>query len=267
MMFSPWCLLALATLAAPVESIAVEVDASSIDPEGPGITRQLGGKVSAALTEQGISVDDAAANHLRIEVRQTSVMSYDVAFMVEVGGKAVEPGLEHVTCNRCPLVRMDEAVLDKLPDALALMEQASEPERAVEAPTAEEPKVSELPEDAAEPLQEEPSQPSKKGRALGPVGIAGIAMGTVGLGGVIAGASLLAKGANRTQDPLTPEIGELEDFRPAGRVWLGAGVAAAMVGGMLLIVDLRVLQRRRSTVAVSPVLSPMYGGLAVEGRF
>src|SRR5687767_7500125 len=99
------CLSTLAILAAPVERVAVEVDASSIKPEGPGIARQLGGKVTKALTDQGLMVDDASTHQLRIEVRQTSFISYEVTFIVEVDGVIVQPGLENVTCEKCPLTK------------------------------------------------------------------------------------------------------------------------------------------------------------------
>ena len=158
---TPVCLFLAVGLVAPVESVAVEVDASSVDTYGPGISHQLGGRVSAALTEQGIVVDDASKNRLRIEVREPSPRSYDVTFVLEVDGTLVEPGLEHVTCERCRLVSMDEKVLAKLPEALALMEQASEPEPAAQVPPPEEPEVTEHADEPSEPAQEGPEQPPK----------------------------------------------------------------------------------------------------------
>lgn len=262
-----WCLLSLASFA-PVENVAVEIDAASITPEGPGITRQLGGKVSRAIEEQGVSVDDSSSNHLRIEVRRTGTMSYDVAFVVEVDGVAVEPELEHVTCNRCPLMRMDEAVVARIPEAIARMEQAAKPEPAAPTQATEPEPVAE--DVTADPVVErdQPPRASKRGKVLGPMGFTGIAVGGLGLVAVAAGATLVASDPVVRRDDREPELEILDDQSiRSGRALLGAGAATTVVGVVLLAVDLTVLRRRRSELARIPMIVPSVGGLVITGRF
>lgn len=260
--------LAATTLVAPVESVAVEVDASSIKPEGPGIARQLGGKVTSALAQQGIAIDDASPRQLRIEVRQTGFISYEVAFVIEVDGVAVQPGLENVTCEKCPLAKMDAAVVAKLPDALALMEQASEPEP-VAPPEPAEP-AGGTDDGAAGSLTEPsdaPAQDRKRPTPIGPVGITGIVIGAGGVALTVAGIAKLAEPPTVEQDARAPEYDINEDPAPMGRALLGAGIATTLMGGVLIAVDLTVLRRKRADHARVPMVVPGIGSLVIKGRF
>lgn len=265
------CLLASSTIAAPVENVAVEIDASSIKPEGPGITRQLIGKVTSALADQGVSIDEASTRQIRIEVRETSFISYEVKLVISVDGAIVEPGLEDVLCERCPLARMDAAVVAKLPDAIALMERATEPEPAVAPMVAPELVEQEQNEEdgARTPLEQsdEPARERRRWNLIGPVGITGITVGTGGLLMVAAGVVKLASPPVLKQDPGAHEYDISHDPERTGRILVGVGAATAIVGSVLLAVDLTVLRRKRSAIARMPVVVPGIGSLMLEGRF
>lgn len=265
------CLLTFATLAAPPESVAVEVDASSITPEGPGIEKQLGGKVTSALEDRGVAVDGASTRRLRIEVRQTSFISYDVTLAVTVDGVVVTPGLEHVTCERCPLARMDEAVVAKLPDAIALMERADEmePEPVEIGPQPEQEPDPEEKRSASGPDEEhdEPEREAAQWRLIGPLGISGIVVGTGGVIMVAAGAVKMISPPTVEKDTSAPEYDVNRDPESTGRALVITGAAIAAVSGVLVAVDLTVLRRKRREHAKMPVLHPSIGGFVIEGRF
>jgi hypothetical protein len=266
------CLSSLVTLAAPVESVAVDVDASSIKPEGPGITRQLGDKVTKALADQGIAVDDASARQLRIEVRQTGFISYDVTFVVEVDGVVIQPGIENVTCEKCPLAKMDAAVVAKLPEAIALMEKAAKTEPHAPAATQDPGELAlgaeRAASEAAGPAEavEDPAQ-RRSSKALGPVGISGIVVGAGGLALTAAGIAKMVEPPTVEQDVRTPEYDVTEDPERTGRALLGVGIATALVGGVLIAVDATVLWRKRQALARMPRVVPGIGSLVIKGRF
>jgi hypothetical protein len=271
MSWSTSYLLVFAAFAAPVDTVAVEIDASSIKPEGPGIRRQLGDKVTTALAKRGIELDEAAANRLRIEVRQPSFITYDVTFEVMVDGVVVEPGLERVKCERCPLARMDEAVLAKLPDAIALMERANEakdvpPPPAKPDPVESEPTAEETIAPPSEPGSTPKERPSRW-NLLGPVGISGIVVGTGGVIVVAAGAGMMLTPPTVKPDPGALEFDLHRDPERTGRALVGVGAAAAVVGGVLLAVDLTLLRQRRRQLTRLPRVGPSFGGIVIEGRF
>lgn len=105
-------------------------------------------------------------------------------------------------------------------------------------------------------------------RALGGFGLAGIFAGAAGVGLASVGAVRLAQGRTRVVSPADRELTVATDFRPQGRVFMGVGLAAVVLGATVLAVDLTVLRARRARrVALAPFVGPYATGLVVRLRF
>lgn len=63
------------------------------------------------------------------------------------------------------------------------------------------------------------------------------------------------------------DIESMNNLAVVTNVLLGVGAAAAVTGAVLLIVGAKKERTQEKELAVVPVLSPNYGGLAIEGRF
>ncbi len=108
-------------------------------------------------------------------------------------------------------------------------------------------------------------QPPRDGKTapLGPAGWAGVGVAVVGAGLLIGGGVLYGReNVGGTQLEATRE-----SFRPTAIPLLAAGGAGLLAGAALLIVDLTVLKRRRSGVALRPVLTRTAAGVSLHGSF
>lgn len=209
-------------------------------------------------------VDDAQAPAVVVELGWVDYAQSNYQIVVRARRPdEVAQVVERYECE-CIDSGVIESVLQRLPEALQqLEEQPPAPAETAEAET-----VAVEPEPPAAVDEDPPAEEPSKARPIGAVGITGAVVAAGGLGALGFGISRLSRGEERRPAPMNEERQQLQDFRPQGRVWVGIGVGAAVVGTAVLVVDLTVLRRRRQArVALTPTLGPSTAGLQLHGRF
>jgi len=200
---------------------------------------------------------------------------YGVTIETRRPGGAVEL-VESFGCE-CYDDELTAAVVERLPAALVQLDEvATVADESAAAAVVEPEQAAEEEEEAGSEIEATPdrsgadgSAPSSRNAApIGALGVVGIVAGVGGLGMAGFGVSRLAVGQRDQIDGGEEEIGRIRDFRPQGRRWLGAGLGVAAAGVIMLVVDLKVLRKRRAAkLAVTPSFGLAGAGLVWSGRF
>ncbi len=187
--------------------------------------------------------------------RELAVMNYGVLIEIRTDGKKV--GDKVVFCTQKGEAELVDCAIEGIPQILEYLPVQDAP------PDIE--GTSTPGQGNDEITDTKPVRPA----AIGPMGIAGIVLGSAGLGTTIAGAVDLGRG--RVVEPSTRTgFDRGTDYRPRGRALLGAGLGMAVVGAVLVAVDvgLRAKKRKqRPLVEANVSVRPGFAGVYVGGRF
>ncbi len=241
----------------PIQTIHVEVDVDGVplDQREPFV-EALSLQLPAFIDARGLTAQEPAVAELsvRITLRKPDPEREILATLLVLttrDGQASE--LELDVCFRCAPGAVIRGALASIPRALPASRLAPEPQDEIE----------------EDPDWSAPSRPERRRSVhFGPRGIAGLASLGVGLGATIGGVVLINRGITRTADG---EFLQVMDYKTPGNALAIAGLSAAVVGGVLLTLDLTKLMgerggTHRAQVALSPVVvGPI--GLQLCGRF
>lgn len=275
-------LLAL-TVASPGEApsyvetrIEVDIDpliagSEAKDPEmertlAEGVRDEVVGRLGDAFEEHEVPLvkaDAEAVVRIGLEWKVYLDSHYQVRIEVERDG-STEVVSESLECVLCDGPKLAELLAKQVPGLVERLEVKPAEPAPVDAPT----------EDALEtsdpPPQTPEADPEPRGRKIGPIGYAGIGGAVLGTAGVVVGAVHLARGE---QTALEPDLRfeRVDDFRPAGAVFLGVGGAVLLTGVALIVVDQTAMKKRRAVAAKRHVLSPSFhahgAGISLTARF
>lgn len=263
-------LLLSAVLVAPstafaAEPVAVDIETSNLDGEGPTLEKQLGERVAGALSEEGMDVDSTTEHRrVRIRVHRNEVFGYEVDVRIQIDGDVVQPGVAPFVCDPCRVLDLYDRVEGTVPQVVAAIREHEAP------PTA--PIVEANEPNPVVPL-EEPIGPvthdvPRKASVIGPLGIAGAIVATAGLGGLIFGGLRLGQPDTVTRSPTEDQREIHEGVSTQGWTWFSIGVGGAVVGATMLAIDLTVLRRQRKRrLSLGPDLRPGMGGVVLRGHF
>lgn len=241
------------------------------DPEmertlAEGVRDEVVGRLGDAFGEQDVPLvktDADAVVRIGLEWKVYLDSHYQVRIEVERDGKT-EVVSDSLECVLCDGPKLAELLAKQVPAIVERLEvEATEPAPA-ETPTEEGAETGDEPSESPE-VDREP-----RGKKIGPLGYAGIGSAALGAAGVIVGAVHLARGEQRALEP-DLRFERVDDYRPAGAVFLGVGGAVLLTGVALIVVDQTVMKKRRAATAKRPTLSPTFhahgAGLALSARF
>jgi hypothetical protein len=128
----------------------------------------------------------------------------------------------------------------------------------------------EVPPEPTPPTKDAPPPPSTAPEHVPRIrglGIAGIVVAAGGLATTIAGAVYMARG--EVTDPTLVGRNETTDFRVPGRVLLGVGVAALVVGTVMIAADagVQAKKRKQARARIELDAGPGFAGARLRGRF
>jgi hypothetical protein len=221
---------------------------------------EVGGRIEAGLVEQlgpalaeagyVVTSDPATSTAtLRVRVITFDADALDYEAEVQLVRAGEEPIRSTTVCNACSENRLVDRIIE---DASGLLERK-------EAALAVEPLEPEQPEPAVEPTPR-----ARRVRAIGPVGVTGVALGTVGIAVASVGVERLLKGVIRRPPDDSGAI-RVEDHRPAGAAATTLGAAALITGAVLVAVDVK--RRRLENRSYAIHVGRDYLGFQIEHRF
>jgi hypothetical protein len=249
----------------------VFVDAGGLGDAGPVIGGRATLVGKGALQGQGVTHTDAPAGpELQVTLKERDAGGYRVDYVIVYDGTPTKNGSGGFDCQLCTedeLVEKVEALVIQVAPKMVVPEPESD------GGPGPDPDVKDDGGGGTDPdgghgngggtvTDEDPN-------ALRGLGKAGIALVVVGGLGAITGVSLVA---------ITPkhfpmgdaQADQIRTTRPPGWGALGGGVAALVVGAVLLAVDRKQAKRRaagKAEARVHPWLAPQGAGLGVVGRF
>lgn len=212
--------------------------------------------VEALRERHGVAVVDGAEGPAII-VTLHWVRHDDSVYGVSVKTRRPGEQAREVEAFECECIDsgLTKAVLERLPEALAQLEEVAEPVGMEVQPSR--PEVGE-PSESGQPLGDE----ATPRRPLGPLGRAGIGVGVVGVGTLVGGGILYALG-QRFGAPTGRSWDQPgRDLEPPGIALMVTGGAALVAGVAMLAID-----RARARRHVSALLLPSPRGLVLTARF
>ncbi|MBX7083425.1 MAG: hypothetical protein K1X88_29730 [Nannocystaceae bacterium] len=220
------------------------------------LSRMLDKRLHETLTQRAVSLDDAAAPKLRLQLRWLDYdrSDYAGAYELQAVGSDAWTTAAKFECFACSNTALAKRASEVLPEALRAAARPAEAPATTSTPSAT---------TTGTPATTSSDGGGSTRRPLGGMGKGGIAMLAIGVVGIGVGAGLLAR--SERADGGNAEAQSRSDSTPAGIGVLAAGGALAVVGIALLATD-RVRAKRR-TVAVAPAATSSFFGLALAGRF
>lgn len=247
------------------------VDADGLGDAGPVLAGRATRAAEGGLQGQAVTITDAPAGpELRVVLTMRDSGGYRVEYEIVYDGKTVEDGTGGFDCQLCTedeLVEKVEQLAIQVAPKLVVPEAKTDPGPG---PGPNGGGGGDLgPEDGPGPdpiVDEDPG-------ALGGMGKAGVALLVVGGLGAIAGVTLVVL-PPKTFPTGHPNAALIQTTRPPGWGVLGGGVAALVVGAVLLGLDRKQAKQRavkaqggKAQARVSPWMGRHGAGLSVVGRF
>lgn len=233
--------------------VHLELRTTNLDPEMVvELTEWLETKLEERASELGLLVERTPAADVLVFLqisRKPDAPLYLVHSLAYAGKELLVRG-EAQNCLRCAPEELVDRGLALLPEVPPALQAHRQQQAALLAP--------------AEPVQDLVAEPPTPAKALGPAGYSGISLAAAGTGLVIGGAVLLARG-----DTLDEGAPTFVDYRPTGWGLLGGGLAAMVIGNVLLGVDMGPLRARRAKRARIAVTGVGFGtsSFYIQGRF
>lgn len=265
-----------AALLAPVpaiaaEPVAVEIEPSNFEGEGPTLIENLSERLDGAFANEGMTVDPTAEQrrvHLRIHRRDVFV--YDVEIGIRVGDQVVEPGVAPFVCDPCRVLDLCERVEGTVPAIVEAIREHEAPPAAELAPEGDDVEEATTAEgdDVTAGQDSIAARDRPRARALGGVGIAGAVLAVGGLGGMIGGVAMLSRDDGLAKDVEDERYRLRSSYQRPGWIWSGVGFGALAIGATMLAVDLTVLRPRRiRRISASPAVAPTFTGATMRVQF
>lgn len=246
--------------------VGVDIDASTLGTFEAPMRERLSYEVSQVLAREGVDLVEAEGERdatLRIKVEFSGKSKVDYSYRVEsttTGSDSEVDATPRIgSCARC----IREAVVKKV--AVEIPAEIAEVRAALDTKTIATPEDTESSPAPAVATSPVTAIQNHKKRGVGKRGIGGAVL--IGLGGSMlgVGVGLVARKSKLTQDiDGSPQEQIGVSTRRAGFYVLAGGVVALAVGIPLLVLDRRAASRR---IAVTPVVSRLWTGVGLSGRF
>lgn len=259
--------LALAIAVAPVSAYAaepatsLEIDLSELpdDEITRGLETRLREHQRDTLSRGGVEIRDDAEHRIEVTVRRYGEdnLHYEADVVLYLDQASTPDVSQKIQCELC----RDSELVAKVGEEVARLSG-----RILYAPTDDEQTAAVEPE----PSPPEPDDQNESVKPIGALGGIGIVLGVAGLATTIAGGVDLARGEVATNDDPGTQFGTVTDHRPRGRVLVGVGVGALVVGAVMIGVDVGLRgKKRRSRRAARLQLDagPDFVGTSIRGRF
>ncbi|MCH9685602.1 MAG: hypothetical protein K0V04_29495 [Deltaproteobacteria bacterium] len=243
----------------------VFVEAQDLGDSGPALAGRANRAAADSIVAAGVAHTDAPAGpELRIVLSARDDGGYRLDYQIVYEGKPVDQGQGSSECQLCTeneLIAHVEALSREVAPHLIVPEPEPVDPPKDDPPVVVGPAVGGTDDVDRPPL-----------KALGKAGIGVLVVGVVAAG---VGAGLVIRKPQHFREP--SRATELTTTRPIGWAMLGSGVAVAVVGGVMLAVDLRRNKSKNTAAESSPepkaeaALHPWVGagsgGLSLRGRF
>lgn len=253
----------------------VFVDASGLGDAGPVIGGRATLTGKGALQAQGVTYTDAPAGpELQVSLKERDAGGYRVDYVIVYDGKPTKNGSGGFDCQLCTedeLVEKVEALVIQVAPKMVVPKEEPEdgpgdgPGNDVEDPDHDNGRDPDHGTDP-DPIADDDS-------GLRGMGKAGVGLLVAGGLGAIAGITLVVL-PPKTFPTGDPNAANIKTTRPPGWGVLGGGVAAVVVGAVLLGLDRKQAKRRATAglrakpqALVHPWLGPEGAGVGVVGRF
>lgn len=250
----------------------VWVDAEGIGAGGPVVAGRAMRAGRGGLESQAVTITDAPAGpELRVKLSERDAGGYRVEYEIIYDGKTIKNGTGGFDCQLCT----EDELIEKV-EALAVQVAPKMVVPQAEADPGPGPGPGPGP-DEKDPDEKDPdeiggSDPivDENPNALGTKGKAGIGLLVVGGLGVLTGVVLVVLPPLEEFPTGHENAAYIKSTRPPGWGVLGGGVAAAVVGAVLLGLDRKQAKRRaagKTEARVHPWFGPNGAGVGVVGRF
>ncbi len=246
------------------------IDADGLGAAGPVLAGRSMRMAQGALQDQGVTLTTAPAGpELRVVLTLRDGGGYRVEYQIVYDGKTIEAGTGGFDCQLCTedeLVEKVEALVIQVAPKLVVPTREKDPEVAKDPEP--KPKKDPVADGSTDPIVDEEND------GLGGKGKAGVALLVVGGLGAIGGVVLVAR--KPKYFPVgDPQASMIQTTRPPGWALLGGGVAAVVVGAVLLGIDRKQAKQReaarskpkKAEAKLHPWLGADGAGLGVYGRF
>ena len=244
----------------------IYVDADALGDAGPVLAGRAMKVAEDGLQGQAVKITDAPAGpELRVVLSLRDSGGYRVEYEIVYDGEIVRDGTGGFDCQLCTedeLVEKVEALAVQVAPKLVVPEP--EVEQDLGPGDVTDPHGGGTGDDGGGGGTQDPIRDEETG-VLGKRGKIGVALLVVGVVGAGASVPFVVREPTELEDDPT----RVRNSRPLGGAALGAGMAVAVVGAVLLALDLRASKNKRSESAavVHPWVGVGSGGLGVVGRF
>lgn len=240
-------------------TVRVVVDASTLGPNNEDyFEQQIAAGLRDGLIAEGFEVVEQGGATVRIRLEFFNEHHRDFLIFADVVREGrVAMSQRPVKCPVCVDSELIDVALGLLPALVEVLR--TEPEQVPMEASSDPAPSGDGDGDVEPPLP----------AAIGPVGVTGGVVAALGVGALIGGAVELARGDVQNDNPdMRDSIGH--DHTTPGKILLGVGAGALVVGVALLGVDLGMRNKQRNRArqtSIVPVLAPTNAGLALRGRF
>lgn len=244
------------------------VDADALGSGGPVVAGRAMRAATGGLEAQAVTITDAPAGpELRVRLAERQAGGYRVEYEIVYDGKTIQNGTGGFDCQLCTedeLIEKVEALAIQVAPKLVVPQEEADPDPG----PGPDPDVKD-PDDGRDPDSDDPIVDGDPSR-LGTKGKAGVALLVVGGLGAITGTVLVVLPPLEEFPTGHENAAYVKSARPPGWGVLSVGVAAVVVGAVLLGLDRKQAKRRaagKAEARVHPWLGPDGAGVGVVGRF